>query len=65
MFNKEGKNMERKQTSITRYLGCSGNVLIFSDNSAADGDKTKTDAQEQPKSDTKEEEEETSSAIAV
>jgi len=49
--------MEAKQISGTRYLGCSGNLLIFSDNLAAAGDKSKTDAQEQParRNDTKEE----------
>lgn len=50
--------MEVKQISGTRYLGCSGNLLIFSDNLAATGERPKTDAQEQPTRccDTKEEE---------
>jgi hypothetical protein len=39
--------MELKQISGTRYLGCSGNLLIFSDNLAATGERSKTDAQEQ------------------
>jgi hypothetical protein len=49
--------MDPKRTSSPRYLGCSGNVPIFSDNLAAAGDKPKTDDQEQPTgcSDTKEE----------
>ena len=49
--------MEVKQISGTRYLGCSGNLLIFSDNLAATVEKSKTDVQEQPArcSDTKEE----------
>ncbi|MFZ0860920.1 MAG: hypothetical protein WAN18_09585 [Candidatus Sulfotelmatobacter sp.] len=56
--------MEVKPISGVRYLGCSGNLLIFSDNLAA-GEKSKTDAQEQPArcSDTKEEE--TLSVIAA
>lgn len=57
--------MEVKQISGTRYLGCSGNLLIFSDNLAATVEKSKTDVQEQPArcSDTKEEE--TLSVIAA
>ncbi len=57
--------MEVKQISGTRYLGCSGNLLIFSDNLAATGENSKTGAQEQPArgSDTKEEE--TLSVIAA
>lgn len=39
--------MEPKRTSGTRYLGCSGNLLIFSDNLAA-AEMPKADSQEQP-----------------
>ena len=57
--------MKREQTSGTRYLGYSGNVLIFSDNCAADGDKPRADSQGQPKNSNDEKIEETVSAIAV
>lgn len=57
--------MEVKPISGTRYLGCSGNLMIFSDNLAATGEKSKTEAQEQLArcSDTKEEQ--TLSVIAA
>jgi hypothetical protein len=59
------KYMELKQSSGTRYLGCSGNVPIFSDNFAAAGDKPRTDAQEQPTRCSDEKQEDSTSAIAA
>jgi hypothetical protein len=38
---------EQKESSGTRYLGCSGNVPIFSDNLAAAGDKPDAHVNEQ------------------
>jgi len=56
--------MEQRQSSATRYLGCSGNVPVFSDDFAAGG-KPQTDVQEQPtRSDDGKEEESTPSIAA-
>jgi hypothetical protein len=56
--------MEPKQSSGTRYLGCSGNVPVFSDDFAAGG-KPKTDDQEQPTKSDGGKEEESAPAIAA
>jgi len=57
-------NVKPKQNSGTRYLGCSGNVPIFSDNFSAAGANPKADDQEQPTRNSDGKEEESTSSIA-